>query len=557
MVAKQSVAPPKPTRSRSRLSILQLETERLGKLLGNPQAFCQRRVDRLTFTHGSRYQWNVTTEIRIPSLGEDQKLTNGGNTRVVTLGVYDKGRFPDLIVTDAQDCHLAVLGRKERALLLGDLFLREHVPAGLEESDPLIRTIKSLVNLIIFTDQKETARDLARRLNECRRGWKLSLGNSDDFESKLDKLTGSRHLLAYVDAEPGETVVLKHSFSESFVFDEGDPYGRDRLITSLGMLPREIDLPHLNVSQTRSYHLVVEAPEGLCIEDMRWVRPSRPGAECAKDAELRQPFLRGTVVTLSAHKDDVDVCGSQPETSLPPKYVQVFRRRLHSLRESTHPLRRFLLGIEPPPRKRAEQHNDEAEAKRQEANQQDEPRVVKAQFGVQVHPRGLVRFVAALLAALLGAFVTVIWQIDKLRGIQKDGAGAALVAVAALGGLAITYLVPRAAGRLVGGLRWAMVLGSLVAFVGAGLIAFDIAPRWIVLWGAVGSGLALTGILCFLWAAFSIRGPEERATAKTSSEMSDWRSRRVQRAYSRLLLSTLLGVVLAVVLFVLGLHRAG
>ncbi|MGQ0805525.1 MAG: hypothetical protein ACT4PI_16905 [Actinomycetota bacterium] len=514
--------------------MLRIETDRLGELLERSTAFYARRVDRLTFASGSRYHWDVTNEITIPTLNEDTARTREPQPRVVSLGVYEKIPYPDLVVMDASGDQLPVLGRKERALLLGDLFLRGHVPKASPRNDARLRAIKSLVNLVIFSP-RTLATQLADDLRAYLRDWDYALTHPDLFSKGLDKLVGSRHVLAVVVARPGETVVVRHSYSQEFRWDERDPFGHGRLVNSLGMLPRRIFLRYLNISQPSSYHLIVEAPEGLCVEDAGWTVSEDAAAfhrELPKGA-----FLRGTTVTLSSYQRDPVVCthlANEPTYSTHLRAAHIARR---FLRKAGSPVGKALLGISPRP--------EVAPAK-------PEPSV--AQFGVQIHPRGVVRFAAAVLAALLGAFATVVWQIDKLPRVESDAAGAALVAVPALGGLALSQLVSRATARLVSSLRWMLIFGSLVAFICAGLIAFHISAKWIVLNAAIGAGFSLAGLSGLLWSAFSTRKPTDSLTL---SDLTKWRREREHEAHRHLQTWSGLSAGLFVGLLILGLHRAG
>ncbi len=366
--------------------------QRLGKLIHTPTEYSKRRVEYLTMESVNRFQWEITQEFVIPTLdGTDD--VDRTDVRVVSLGLYDKTRHPDLVATDAGGSQLTVLDRQARGLLLGHAYLAKvlksgglggaHVRLAASEYDALLRVVAQVTAL----DEKRA--ELSRQfwLTELDRvgGDLARIARNEEFAEDLELLAGEIHLLAYLPAMPGENVLVRHSFMEARrgvslwsdfagtapAFSERVPtavgkfaarwawwipFGCLRaLLRLVGLVPFLVPMENRNAEHVESLHVVLQAPEGLTIEDAFWDQlrehgeppPDEPvnpvqaafrrlgkflGRALDKDSrQVAAEFRRGRTATLSAHEDEVEV-GAQrywfglqlaPSPLLPAGFVVV------------------------------------------------------------------------------------------------------------------------------------------------------------------------------------------------------------------------------------------
>lgn len=316
----------------------------------------------------NRFQWGVTQEFEIPTL-DDLDPVGLTDVRVVSLGLYDKTRHPDLVATDAGGRQLTVLDRQARGLLLGHAYLAKILKSGgpggahlrlpADQYDALLRVVAQVTAL------DERRADLSRRfwLTELDRlgGDLATVAQNEEFGNDLEHLGKEIHLLAYLPARPGEHVLVRHSFTEARrgvslwsdfagsapAFSERVPTAAGRFIARwvwwipfgcirallrlVGLLPFLIPMTNRNAEHVESLHIVLQAPDGLTIEDAFWEQlheHDQPPPEerlnpviaalkrfgrflgRAVDKDSRQvaaEFRRGRAATISAHEDEVEV----------------------------------------------------------------------------------------------------------------------------------------------------------------------------------------------------------------------------------------------------------
>lgn len=292
-------------RERAETSEALVESERLANLMADPHAYMMRRVESLEIETVHRFRWTVTQEFKVPALGKPpQEGRPEARQCAVSLGIYDKTRLPDLIARAGSGGQLPVLGRQERGRILAGSFLAQFFsddvsnPDGPGVLDGLdVPKLIGLRNAVARVTAEQPRRAMQTSVRLVWRLWRdddsrlKALARYKPFRDGLRDLTKAIHVLAYLDARPGERVVVTHSFTEvrgplkygtDFLIGESRTgllaYGEAKarvLLRFLGLIPFAVDRDNLNAEHVESYHVILTAPVGLTIEDAFWERASQ------------------------------------------------------------------------------------------------------------------------------------------------------------------------------------------------------------------------------------------------------------------------------------------
>lgn len=342
--------------------------ERLAKLIRTPTLYSKRRVEHLTMESVNRFNWSTTQEFVIPRLDSDPEEPPL-DLQVVSLGLYDKTRHPDLVATDAGGRQLAVLDRQSRGTILGHAYLAKalqtrdcfgrRVHLSQVEYDALLRVIAQVASL----DGNRAEISVQYWISEIAKtkGPLKQIVSNNEFSSDLQHLGNEIHLLVYLPAKPDDNVVVNHSFLEARAgvslwsdfagtapaFVQRLPtrpirfvvrwlwwtlFGTIRaLLRFIGLVPFLIPMANRNAEHVESLHIILDAPDGLTIEDTFWEHLTEYGADANDeridplraaavrfwrflrrvfDSDSRavaSEFRRGRTATLSAHEDEIVV----------------------------------------------------------------------------------------------------------------------------------------------------------------------------------------------------------------------------------------------------------
>jgi hypothetical protein len=118
---------PDPPESRARTAtsatarITEQQLFDLGAMLQEPTRYTQRFLEELAFLPRGGQHWTRTLQIAIPP------DTRARTARVVSLGTFERRRFPDISVCDADGARLNLLTRAEHGFALSRVLLGAHL----------------------------------------------------------------------------------------------------------------------------------------------------------------------------------------------------------------------------------------------------------------------------------------------------------------------------------------------------------------------------------------------------------------------------------------------
>lgn len=312
-------------------SVSETELRRLGRFLSLPVWHVGRRSATINLSSSSTLRFREDIELLVASLPDDDGSEE--IRRVVSIGLFSKEfRLPDLRVSQGGS-RIAVYSRNDRERILGALFLaRFEARAGLERGFYPTQAHAELfapeLNLNgaqmrqaiatigrIYTAAPKVAKDELRMLRLWMQGLGLGwLAWKSEFDGALSGLVTETHLLVEVKAAPSETVVLTLEYSMPAgaanpiaEFDLGDRppkalFALPRaLLRFLGLTPWAVSVEVPSADHCESFHVVVQAEEGMSIEDVYFEEAPllRPSAR-----ESESDFQRGSSVWLARRWDD-------------------------------------------------------------------------------------------------------------------------------------------------------------------------------------------------------------------------------------------------------------
>jgi hypothetical protein len=123
---------------------------RLGRLLSLPTRYVHRCAERVSFLPSGGMRWTRTIQIEVPPLRQLEGHPSD-DWHVISLGMFERRRFPDIVVTDAARRRLNLLTRQEHGVVLANAVLTTYLLAFLPirdvrekiKSDPLASRINS------------------------------------------------------------------------------------------------------------------------------------------------------------------------------------------------------------------------------------------------------------------------------------------------------------------------------------------------------------------------------------------------------------------------------
>lgn len=114
----------------------------LAEMITQPTGHCQRFVEQLTFAPRGGQCWERTLQIELPAAdGREERWW------IVPLGPYNRRRFPDVAVTDANGESLNLLSREThslaltKAIMVKQLYVLAPPVREFLKSDPAVRTL--------------------------------------------------------------------------------------------------------------------------------------------------------------------------------------------------------------------------------------------------------------------------------------------------------------------------------------------------------------------------------------------------------------------------------
>jgi hypothetical protein len=196
--------------------------ECLAETLVGPTHYLQRFVEQVAFLPKGGQQWTRTLQARIPEAAE-----SGRSWHIVSLGQYERRRFPDLVATGADGARLNLLTRRQHGIALTRVTLLRHVYSLPEVHYTRLKekAIRPVYNdfhtalYIFFTtaggtdDPRATAHRLTSQYQHILRrvgiGADASESRINDFATDLAQATGATRYLCWVEAEPNEVVSIR------------------------------------------------------------------------------------------------------------------------------------------------------------------------------------------------------------------------------------------------------------------------------------------------------------------------------------------------------------
>ncbi len=247
----------------------------LQELLYNPRNMIERRVETFTLPSHNSYRWKIVQQIRIPGKSD---ATTPTDTFVVSLGMFEKKRTPDLEARDDEGRELAILTRDARGSVMATALIGRYLddtPYCIDNDEyyfaltevkqkaglPLSPAEQELLRLVEYVadsikcittyasdDAQERFDDLIAYLNRepCLGdgGWPGLLqeidvtpaseepeGSNEEAPARRtvtldDQLTGfigTVHVLAEVRTKPGAAVTVTMTFSDLIKYESPDP----------------------------------------------------------------------------------------------------------------------------------------------------------------------------------------------------------------------------------------------------------------------------------------------------------------------------------------------
>jgi hypothetical protein len=135
-----SVTAPLPVAARSDdddlAHITTEQVDALGAMLFRPRQYVQRIIERMSFLPEGQH-WKRDIQLRIPSSLESE-VDEGKRFYVVSLGMFDRKRFPDFAVTNSDGNQCALLTRRQHGFCLTTCMMRQFL--DMQEWEASVKT---------------------------------------------------------------------------------------------------------------------------------------------------------------------------------------------------------------------------------------------------------------------------------------------------------------------------------------------------------------------------------------------------------------------------------
>lgn len=196
-------------------------------MLLHPIRYIQRCVDQLTFSPTGGHLWARTLQVRIPETAKPV----GRSRRIISLGQYERRRFPDFSVIDSSGQRLNLLTRHHHGQALGEATLALHVDSlpqdeyrsieGDEEARLTYNQLRDALYGLYTLSGRQADRTTAREITGLYRHILQCVGIVPDagtsrihaFADDLAQALDATRYLCWVEAKAGEVVNLQVLYS--------------------------------------------------------------------------------------------------------------------------------------------------------------------------------------------------------------------------------------------------------------------------------------------------------------------------------------------------------
>lgn len=216
---------------------------RLSLMLQHPQAYFERRTERLEMESPQHHRVHVWQQTRIPTARGDEEQQHPRQV-LVSLGLFSKARLPDLVARDAEGRALPVLTQSQRAAVLAATatpkHIRRHLDPGTDSAEVSERArgdkhsaynigqmvLRAVARMIQSSEEaalkirEELLLDLSPDRTPNEEAWGLSIDQA--FLQETEDMCRTTHVLALLEATPGDVVMLSHEYSASASFAHDD-----------------------------------------------------------------------------------------------------------------------------------------------------------------------------------------------------------------------------------------------------------------------------------------------------------------------------------------------
>jgi hypothetical protein len=115
--------PPLPVSvNNARFEVTPERVTTLSEMLENSTGYTQRCLERVSFLPAGGQRWERNLQIQIP----ESAIPSDRTWRIVSLGVFRRRRFPDLVVSDASGARVNLLTRRQHGTALSLSFMSKH-----------------------------------------------------------------------------------------------------------------------------------------------------------------------------------------------------------------------------------------------------------------------------------------------------------------------------------------------------------------------------------------------------------------------------------------------
>ncbi len=270
-------------------------------MLSNPRRYYQRVVDTVSFLPQGGQQWRREIQVQLPHIVEPATGAVGTASRapmaatevryIVSLGMYERKRFPDFSVRSPSGEPIRLLTRFEHGQCLTELMLTHYLhQANIDTagSANLERVAEASAGLSILlfrlfttttTRPAESVGEAAELLESILRGYDVEdtrvAAVSRLFREDYPKLGGATQYLCFVTGSPGSVLHLStsHSMGDPRSLKPKKRRGRDRLTAlyaASGLAPHQYEYVIPAHDHAASYYFTIEPPSDSTLMYLDW-----------------------------------------------------------------------------------------------------------------------------------------------------------------------------------------------------------------------------------------------------------------------------------------------
>lgn len=306
--------------------------ELLNKQLRLPTRFVERRVDRLVDLSRYSAHWRVSMQVRLPEI---ESRVSSSRPVLISLGIFEKKRLPDLEVIDGEGRILPTIRRADRTRALALLLLQDVVRHATETgtaspSNEALQELASQLRQVIAATSTTADRlfdDYSARVASV-------FGESAVAAAHLDAARAFvtfTHVFVWVDASPGGRVMLTYTYTERHTHPVLLASLRDGSLTlqqrlrmtgryvamRLGLLAVPIRMRLNGANHAHSYYLMVAPPAGTEVEALYWrTLAPRPAADGGDGIDSASFLHESSDYLLACYHQDHDAGGGRASVDL-------------------------------------------------------------------------------------------------------------------------------------------------------------------------------------------------------------------------------------------------